>query len=246
MGSTETDSTDALPKMFTHGSMHAVAAGSLSVAAEMFHTITAGLDKIKDANRNHGTIWKSINNAVNGVRSEKFFWEVLQNEHIIQNEIIGRIFANDPVKIQEAWAHYYIGADLVIGTFDNSGAALLYYVGWFADKPGLVHFVQYPGHHSIGTGSPNATQWLNFRNHAGNCGVKRAAYHAYEASKMAAAAPTVNNQIEITIATKNNSTYIAKDRYYPGWYGISFSELEELYRKYGPQSTEGIEFSAPS
>jgi hypothetical protein len=246
MGSTDTDSTNALSKMFSHGSIHAVAAGSLPVAAEMFHTIAGELDKIEDANRNHGTIWRSINVAVNGIRSEKFFWEVLRNEHIIQNELMGTLFVNDQSKIQEAWKNYYIGADLLLGTFDASGAALLYYIGWFAEAPGLVHFVQFPGHHSIGTGSPNATAWLNFRNHAVNFNVKRSIYHAYEASRMAASAPTVNSQIEITIATKGDSTYLAKDRYYPGKHAISFSELDELYRKHGPQSTEGIEFSAAS
>jgi hypothetical protein len=46
MGSTETDSTSALSKMFTHGSIHAVAAGSLSVAAEMFHTIAGELGPV--------------------------------------------------------------------------------------------------------------------------------------------------------------------------------------------------------
>jgi len=246
MGSTETDSTAALSKMFTRGPIHAVAAGSLPVASEMFYTIADHIDKLPENDRSHGAIWKSINVAVNGVRSEKFFWEVLRNEHIIQNELMGTLFVNEQSKIQEAWKNYYIGADLLLGTFDSSGMALLYYIGWFANVPGLVHFVQFPGHHSIGTGSPNATAWLNFRNHAVNVGVKRAIYHAYEASRMAASAPTVNNQIEMTIATKEDSTYLAKQRYYPGRYSISFAELDELYRKYGPQSTEAIEFSAAS
>ena len=243
MGSTETDSTNALSKMFTRGSIHAVGAGSLTVAAEMFSSIADQLDQLQD-NRTHGSMWKTLNLAVNGIRSEKFFWEVLRNEHVIENEVMGRIFVDDQASIQAAWKNYYIGADLLLGTFDSAGQALLYYIGRYLDTPGLVHLVQFPGHHSIGTGSQNASAWLNFRSQALNFGVKRSLYHAYEASRMAASAPTVNKEIEITIATNGESSYFAKERFYPGKFSISFTELEDMYRKHGPQNTDGIKFEA--
>ena len=241
MGSTETDSTNVLGKMYTMGSVHAVAAGSMAVASEMFYTIANQIENIPPGTRRHGTLWQSLNVAVNGIRTEKFKWEVLRNQHVIENEIMGRIFEDDPAKIQEAWRTYHIGADLLVGTFDDDGQAFLYYVGPIGGVHGFVHLFQFPGHCAIGTGGPNASMWLNHRGQAINLGVKRSLYHAYEASRMAASSPTVNKEIEITIATKDNHSYFAKDRSYPGAYSVSFAELDNLYQKYGPQSTDGIE-----
>jgi len=244
MGSTETHSTDAVAKTWSSGPLHAVGAGRIEVAAEIFDTIERHILGLPEGKRSHGTIWKSLCIAVNGFRSERFFFEVLRNEHVIENEISGRLFQNDPAKIQEAWKNYHIGAELLVGTFDDAGRALLYYIGTFADKPGWVHLLDNPAHGAIGTGSYNASAWLCYRNQAMNLGVKRSVYHAFEASRMAASAPTVNDQIELTIATKTGSSYIAKDRCYPdGPYSVTFDELENLYSRYGPQDTEGLVFS---
>jgi len=242
MGSTETDSTNVLSKMFTRGNVHGVAADSVSVAAELFYAIATQIESLQ-APKEHGKIWKAINLAVNGVRSEKFLWQVLRNEHVIENEHMGRVFQSDNDKIQEAWSRYYIGATLLIGTFDDEGQALLYYVGALEGAPGLVHFMQFPGHCSIGMGLQNADAWLNYRQQALNLGVKQSLYHAYEASRMAASAPSVNREIEITIALKDDHSYFGKDRSYPGRYMTSIVELEGMYRAYGPQDTSGISLS---
>src|SRR5690242_2467799 len=94
MGSTDTDSTSALSKMFTEGNIHGVAAGSITVASELFHAICQEIGKLGD-DRNHGSIWKSISQAVNGVRVEKFFWEVVQHEFVIESDARGRVFASE-------------------------------------------------------------------------------------------------------------------------------------------------------
>ncbi len=240
MGSTDTDSTNALAKMFSHGNVHGVGADNLSVASELFYAITVQIEALRV--RNHGTIWKSINEAVNGIRSERFMWQVLRSEHVIANDHIGILFQDEPSKIQESWKNFYVGATLLIGTFDDDGQALLYYVGGMQDAPGLVHFMQFPGHFTIGIGSQNAEAWLNYRNQALNLGVKQSLYHAFEASVMAASAPTVNREIEITIAMKDDTSYFGKNRNYPGKYSVSFAELNAMYKKYGPQRTEGISF----
>lgn len=111
---------------------------------------------------------------------------------------MGTLFANGQSRIQDAWKNYYVGADLVLGTFDGAGMACLYYIGWFADRPGLVH--------------------------------------------LAASAPTVNEQIEITIATKDESTYLANNHFYPGKYTITFEELRDLYRSMARKARRDYDF----
>src|ERR1019366_6224864 len=96
---------------------------------------------------------------------------------------------------------YQVGAQLIIGTFDDNGMAHMFYLEWMGDSSALVHPVLFPGYQTVGTGHYNATMWLNYRGQRLNFNIKRSALHAYEAAKMAAATPTVNENIDVVIAT---------------------------------------------
>jgi hypothetical protein len=242
MGSTETDST-ILGKMFIEAerNLYAVCAGNAVTAAEIFHTISSALGTLTV--RHHGSIWRTLSESVNGVRSEKFLWDVIHTQHIVGNSIVGRLVADDPANILASWRTYDVGAQLLVGTFDDEGQALLYYLGAYEGRAGLVHLEAFPGHCCIGAGFTNASAWLNHRGQRLDFGVKRSLYHAFEASRMAASAPSVNEDVEILIATKDAHGYFSPRRSEPGPFDISIPELEKMYRKHGPQSTERIAFT---
>ena len=52
-----------------------------------------------------------------------------------------------------------------------------------------VHLCEFPGYSTIGTGGDNAQFWLNYRRQVLVINVKRSAYHAYEAKRMASKNP---------------------------------------------------------
>lgn len=236
MGSTDTDSTNELGKMFVRPdqNLYAVAAGSIPTASMLFHTMAEGFEGIKKE-RGHGSFWHSLNRSVNGIRSELFKWNVLHANHVVGNEAIGTLCMDKPENILEAWRTYDFGVQMLLATFGDDGRALLYFIGSTGQpEAGFVHFVEFPGHFSIGAGAPNAEAWLNFRGQRLDFSVERSLYHAYEASLMAASAPSVNEQIEVDVITKAGFSSV-----------VSFDELKALNQKYGPQNTADLKFPTP-
>src|SRR5208337_552686 len=77
MGSTETDSTDAVHKIHENAGLgvYCVSANSLASASELFSTICHVLSGVSE--RTHGAMWNAISEAVNGHRAERFRWDVL-------------------------------------------------------------------------------------------------------------------------------------------------------------------------
>ena len=243
MGSTETDSTGELHKMyfFPEEQVFAVCADRLERAADLFPLVRDSLKAIQEP-RSHGAMLQALNEAVHKHRSDHFKWDVVFTRYAIG----GQILAERQDRLYEEWGNYDVGAQILLGTFDNEGFARLYYLGQFDGIPGLVHTIAFPGFISIGTGSPNATMWLNYRRQNFALNVKRSTFHAYEASLLAAKAPTVNVDIEMLIATSTGACHYSRDGTSHQGSGISLSELANLFKKYGPQSTEDLGFKPTS
>lgn len=249
MGSTDTDSVDELHKLYFSESakVHTTCAGHVEMAAEIVPIITESIPAL--SRRSHGNIWEAINLAVHGHRVQHFTWDVLAQRHsCLRPDPHGMlpIMKSDEQNILEEWQKYHTGAELIIGTFDFAGQAYLYIVGPQYDdqgiKPGLVHLHEFPGHWAIGSGAYNANFWLNYRGQTLSRSIKQSAYHAYEAKLMAARAPTVNDNIEIVVATPEASWYLTKEVPEREGCEVSLLELEHQFKRYGPQNTYDLGF----
>lgn len=238
MGSTEYDSTDELRKAYCcpEANFYAVCAGNMNVAGEIAGMIQKALADLKP--KTYGTISALINRLVNLHRSERFRWEVMVPKY----EVPGLELANFQQDLLKEFCDYDVGADMLVGTFDNTGTALLFELCRLPDSAKLVHPIIMPGFGAIGTGSYNASFWLKYRQQHLARSVRQSAYHAFEACSMAAKTPTVNERTDLIVASKG-AAFCLSDRS-PKQAGcpVSIPELRKLMHKYGPQKTEALGF----
>ena len=152
----------------------------------------------------------------------------------------GQVLATHNDAMMTEFQSYDVGAQLLLGTFDDDGRSFLYYIGPLQNQPGLVHLFQFPGYFTIGSGSYNANSWLNYRHQTLGHNIKRSAYHAYEADRMASRAPTVNDDIEMVVATATQCFHL--DRRKPAIDGcpVSLTELDAFWDNYKPRETNAI------
>jgi hypothetical protein len=135
---------------------------------------------------------------------------------------------------------------MIVGAFDDDGRALLFEtfsVGYTEQDSGTPTFVlaqanTIPGFAAIGDGRDSAEFWLNYRDHALGYSPRRAAYHAYEAKRMAENSPHVNEKIELLVA--NKSGHIRLHDGQPTRGDWSLHRMREMFSDYGPRSTEQI------
>jgi hypothetical protein len=238
MGSSETDSTGELHKMAFDPAhrIFAVVAGRVEIAAELFPLIRAQFATIPQGNRLHGSIWRALTMAVANHRNEHFSCDVVMTQFAIG----GQILAQEHERMMEAYRAYDTGYQMLLGTFDDDGRALLYYIGRLDGDTALVHLMEFPGYFAVGTGGYNANMWFNFRRQRLGHSIRRSALHAFEASRMASSAPTVNNDIEVAIALKDRAYYFSRAIEAPSDCPISLNELVALAEQYGPKSTEAL------
>src|SRR5437667_10473991 len=136
-----------------------------------------------------------------------FAWDVLSPRHMVTP---GQISSLQHDAMMQDFQQYDVGAELLVGTFDNQGQAYLYHIGPLANTLGLVHLFEFPGYWAIGSGSYNAITWLNHRRQVLRRSVRQSAYHAYEGKKMAESSPTVNDDIELLIATPTGRFHLMR------------------------------------
>jgi hypothetical protein len=76
MGSTETDSTSELHKLYIEDkdNLYVACAGTVEMAAEVISLFKQGIAKV--ASRTHGAIWDALNKAVHEHRMTHFTWDV--------------------------------------------------------------------------------------------------------------------------------------------------------------------------
>jgi hypothetical protein len=242
MGSTETDSTDDLHKMWLNDDLrfYAAGAGNLEYCGELISIIENELrDGIKaEGMRTHSVIGTALNKSFWILRSIHFQWDIVPNTSIYK---VGPLISD--AKVIEEWQRFSLNFHMVLATFDFTGQALLYVIGQFLDQNGgllakTVHLSEFPGCRAIGTGGDNADFWLHYRRQSLSLSVKQSIYHAYEAKRMAARAPTVNDNIEIAIVLPNEKHYhLTEDKPIIEGCPVSLPELERMFKKYGPQET---------
>jgi hypothetical protein len=243
MGSTDTDSTDDLHKMFIDEErmLFAVGADRMEKCADLWPCIQKEITSLEK--KSHGDLLDAINKAVLGHRRQHFKYDVLYSKYALNEQFL----LAQPDKIQEEWANYDPGAALIVGMFDDIGQALLYLI----QHPGQygsswVEPESFPGHAVIGSGGYNASFWLNYRRQHLGLSLRQSAYHAYEASKMASKAPTVNDDIEIMVATKREVFHTSSKHPPKPGSPITLEQLSNLFLEYGPRSTGVLEFPKQS
>jgi hypothetical protein len=238
LGSTECDSTAELRKLYSvpDVQLYAVCAGKMETAGEIVSAIVERLPHLPS--RSYGQMWKLLNEVVNGHRAERFRFDVVAPRYEL---VPGKIQIQDHNDVVREFQEYNSGADLLVGTFDERGMAVLYDVGKMNDgSSALVRPVLFPGYYAIGTGAWNAQSWLNYRGQRLNFGVKRSALHAYEASQMAAAAPTVNENVDVVIATAKQTFLLGHDLPPPPGTPLTVADLKRMAKRYGPRSTRSL------
>lgn len=241
MGSTQTDSTDQLHKLLVDDKqqVYAVCAGKVEYAGELFPMIAAELSALK--RRTHGEIWHALNRVAHELRRTHFGWDVIAKRYGFAGPP-GHVSVDHLNAITQEWQQYDLNSPMIVGTFAEDKTAMLYLIGQFVDEygapsPGMVHLCQFPGFNTIGTGSPNADFWLKVRGQQLGNSPRQSLYHAYEAKIMATNAPTVNKHLELVVATAEGSYILTDEKPDSPNADASITELEHMFKKYGPQST---------
>jgi hypothetical protein len=241
MGSTETDSTEDLHKLYAEYGKHfvAVCAGNVEMAAEVVSLFDEQYSALTP--KTHGGIWSTLNDIAHRLRAEHFSWDVIRTRY---TPLPGQILESQQSKLLEEWQAYDYGLCVLLGTFDHRGMAHLYEVGAIRDEygaiKGLVRPHLFPGHWAIGSGAYNATQWLNFRNQQLGLHPVQSAYHAYEAKIMASQAPTVNRNLEVVVAYADRHYFLSQEHPEVSGCPVSIPQLKKMFKQYGPRDANAI------
>lgn len=239
MGSTDTDSIDNLHKMLIdeNRNLYAVCADRIERCGDLWGVILAEVSALKL--RTHGGYLEALNKAVLGHRAQHFKYDVLYSKYTVNDK---ELMAS-PEVIQQEWENYDSRAAMIVGGFDERGQALQYVIMNPHHHGGKswVEPTMFPGCTAIGLGAYNATFWLNYRHQHLAMSIRQSVYHAYEASRMAASAPTVNDELEIVVATKDGFLYTASTAAKPAAdFPLTLERLRELFQQKGPQSTDDL------
>lgn len=246
-------SHERLHKLFEdhEAGLCATAADRIDNAAELFPMIVRHIKLIPPNERSYGTMLAAISMASYLYKRSKFCVDVLPSLRIPPNQFdrFGSGFAVQGVpqhidkEIQDAWQAYRIRCDLIVGAFDKDKRAYLYMVSGSDESTESTEGSNFPGYAVIGSGGGNAQFWLCRRGHNLGMDLKKAAYHAYEAKRMAESTPTVNDHLDCLIFQHEQTWSISshKKDAPPADYPITIEWLKEAFDKYGPRSTANLE-----
>ena len=237
-------STSELHKMYVlpKERLYIVACDEIDRASELVAMIQKNVEMLR--HRNHGPIYDALHRAVYSYYNQRATYEVFP-KFMLTPEQFRTERIEDALRDQiiSEWMSFYFGCQLIVGTFADSGQALLYMIDGSANRrddksPSTVEFVKsvnFPGFAAVGSGAGNAQFWLGYRDYTLSCSPKRAVYHAYEARLMAEKSAHVNDNVELLIATKDEHFHLTRQRPQSGEW--SLGGLSEQFKKYGPQST---------
>jgi hypothetical protein len=240
MGSTETDSTPELHKLYVDDDVCAVCAGNVEFGSEVISLLKQELKELPS--RRHGLIYEALNKAVHEHRMNHFRWDIIATRYSFTP---GAILESQQQAVVDEWQQYDSGIQLLVSVFHHSGLALLFYVGRIDGVNGWVHSCQFPGYFTIGTGGYNALSWLHFRRQQLGLNPKQSAYHSYEAKIMGSSAPTVNKRLDIGVAFADQHYLLTEEHPEADGCPISLTELVKMYEKYGPQDTNDLGHPIP-
>lgn len=242
-----------LHKMFAfpETELYATAAGDVTQAAYLMPMISATFAETPE--RSQGDILRGVIQTLFMFKMEKFNLEVLPKyglppasiaptSSIHPSSLIAAmsfVLPEKRDKLEQEWNNFKLGCDLIIGAIDKDGQAVLVYL--YGDED-VVHNGSFPGICAIGSGSGNALFWLTRRAHVLGMGLKRAAYHAYEAKLMAEGSAYVNEHLDMIVATKGKHWDLTTHK--PSKHTdcpVNFAMLKECYAEFGPKDTDKME-----
>jgi hypothetical protein len=218
--------------------LYAVGADQIDKAAELFGILQDCFRLFRQEGK-YGSLVDSLEAANWIYRRARFRFDVVGRQFGMAPHLIPEPFDRDilPEPLRKPWKKFYVGCQMIVGTFDYSGQALLFLL----DGNGGVSNLSFPGFAAIGSGVDNAMFWLSYRNHNLGLSVKAALYHAYEAKVMAESSAFVNDKMDVVIAKKGNCDLISDIGQTPRMSGqFSIKELRDLFELYGPRSTQPL------
>lgn len=133
MGSTDTDSTSELHKLYVDDGVYAVCAGKVEFASEVISILQQELKELPS--RRHGLIYEALNKAVHEHRMSHFRWDVMAARYSFMP---GAILESQQQAVVDEWQRYNSGLQMLVSIFHHSGLALLFYVGQFEGVSGWV------------------------------------------------------------------------------------------------------------
>src|SRR5258708_22736189 len=122
---------------FPEEHLSSVASGNMEKAGEFLNLVQRKFHAMQ--HREHGPIQIALNQAVLEYRMERGWLEILPSFMMSRNDWYST--AIDPSlrsDILDTWQRFDVGCELIIGTFTDSGQALLYYIPsiGLVDDPG--------------------------------------------------------------------------------------------------------------
>lgn len=209
-----------------------VCVGRSERGSELVSLIQNELGNLKT--KSHQTVMEAVSKAAYAHRAQHFRFDILPRYYYSSPEIS----SDQHRDINDAWQRYDIGAHLVVTTFDDDGRALMYLVAR-TDDARWVHHCAFPGISAIGLGAHAAHYWLNYRQQRWACSVIQSAYHAYEALRVATSSSS-SIGCEVLIATRGKMFQLTDSTPEVSECPISLKGLEDMFSRYGPQSTEDL------
>ncbi len=235
-------STGSLHKLFMRedARVWAVAAHDIGKAAELMTKIADAVKR--DGDGKYGKIYDAICIAVAAYKSARFRYEIIPQYGLApakgwmkEAKKLGML----DTLLTEVWPEFSIECQLIIGFFAEDGSSRLFHV----KSNGFVDPVTLPGFHTIGVGSVNANFWLTYRGQGMGMGLRRSAYHCYEAKIMAEKSPHVGKgDIEMLIVSADRKPWLlTPDHPTDLDCPVSLTELKVLFEKHGPQNTNDLD-----
>jgi hypothetical protein len=184
----------------------------------------------------------ALTEAVIQYKSYRFYLDVLPQYGISPRDDWRLVAGQMGIfpQVLEQWQNFNIQCDLILGTFDDSNHAHMYLI----QGDCTVTPITTQGYCAIGSGALAAMFWLSYRQQNFGMGVRRSAYHMYEAKLMSEQSPYVGkDDLDMLIIPASHQKWylLNKDQQEVEGCPVSFSRLKELLGEFGPQSTDALE-----
>jgi hypothetical protein len=214
--------------------VYASGADNLEHSADALQKIIRAITALKE--RTFGTLQDAVAYGAWDHRSARFKYDILPKFNIAPTDH----WRTDAKKagiletLDKKFQKFQTRCCLIVSTFDDRGCGAQFLVS----SDGTVQSCMLPGFIAIGSGADNALFWLAYRKQFLGMGLHQSVYHVYEAKIMAEQSPHVGKgDIELLITSADGDMYFlnAKNPECPGC-PISLPELEQMWKKYGPQN----------
>jgi hypothetical protein len=227
--------------MFPDAGVYAVAAGRIDCASELLFAFAKFAKEIPKTERTQGAIAKWLASVCYGYKREKFTVHELPKLRLPPAAMdVLTVTPELNAIVQPHWEKFSIGCDLVVATFCGDGTVSFVQVN--SEEHELSNMLL-PGFAAIGAGSELATFCLSRREQTLGQLPLRAAYHAYEAKRMAESSPHVNDHLDIIVATKEDHWFCTSHSSLRGHKEhpeINIETLKRLWKRYSPRDTSKL------